>query len=185
VPTIAKIESSLVRQKPAPPPDAVRCAAVAVVLHERNDDLYVLLLKRAEHQRDPWSGHVSLPGGRFEDHDEHLHATAIRETMEETGIDLTSATWHGHSNALHPLSSGPRGMAVTPFVFSIEQVPAISLSPEATHYFWLPLRSALGGALSSEIEVPREASNQRFPCWRYQGYVVWGLTLRILMQLQQ
>ena len=40
-------------------------AAVAVVLRELagdGDGLELLLIKRAEHERDPWSGHVALPG---------------------------------------------------------------------------------------------------------------------------
>src|SRR4051794_30575190 len=39
-----------------------RPAAVLVCLHGRR----VLLLRRAKDERDPWSGHVSLPGGRHE-----------------------------------------------------------------------------------------------------------------------
>ena len=58
-------------------------AAVLVCLH----DEAVLLARRALHPLDPWSGHVGLPGGRWEEGDDSLLATALRETEEEVGID--------------------------------------------------------------------------------------------------
>src|SRR4051812_5040072 len=68
-----------------PAPDGQRRAAVAVVLHDRR----VLLMKRAERAGDPWSGHISLPGGGYQASDGDLRVTAIRETREELGVELT------------------------------------------------------------------------------------------------
>src|SRR5262245_33353929 len=45
-----------------PPADGKRRAAVAIVLHDEPAPR-VLLMKRAERAGDPWSGHISLPGG--------------------------------------------------------------------------------------------------------------------------
>ena len=59
-------------------------AAVALVIRA-GTDLDVLLIKRAEHEHDPWSGHMALPGGRWEPGDLGLQHTATRETLEETG----------------------------------------------------------------------------------------------------
>src|ERR1700680_3050243 len=67
---------------------AVPRAAVALVLRQGARGLEILLIKRAEHMDDPWSGHVALPGGREEPADASLQETAVRETLEETGIDL-------------------------------------------------------------------------------------------------
>ena len=41
-------------------------AAVALVFREGRDGLELLFIKRAEHERDPWSGHIGFPGGRSE-----------------------------------------------------------------------------------------------------------------------
>ena len=70
-----------------PARDAQARAAVAVVLHDEASPR-VLLMKRAERHGDPWSGHISLPGGRYQASDGDLRVTAIRETREELGIDL-------------------------------------------------------------------------------------------------
>lgn len=48
----------------------------------------VLFIKRASRKGDRWTGHVALPGGGRDPEDADDHATAIRETSEEVGIDL-------------------------------------------------------------------------------------------------
>ena len=63
-------------------------AAVALIVRPRIS-MDVLLIKRSTNERDPWSGHMALPGGRWEPGDAGLKQTAIRETLEETGVDLT------------------------------------------------------------------------------------------------
>ena len=70
-----------------------RQAATALVLRPRTDDaLELLFIKRAEWAGDPWSGQVAFPGGRHEPHDPDLLTTSVRETQEETGIDLAADT---------------------------------------------------------------------------------------------
>ena len=52
-------------------------SAVAMVLQVREGELHILMIKRAEREGDPWSGHVALPGGRQEAADRDLLATAL------------------------------------------------------------------------------------------------------------
>jgi 8-oxo-dGTP pyrophosphatase MutT (NUDIX family) len=148
-----------------PAPDARRRAAVAVVLHDQPSPR-VLLMKRAERPGDPWSGHISLPGGRYQASDGDLRVTAIRESHEELGIDLTGAQLLGNLAALHPRSSGPDG---------IEPV----CGPEALAAFWLPIDLAISGALDGTYHYA-QLSGMSFPSWTYEGHVIWGLTRRIL-----
>ena len=51
-------------------------------------DAEVLFIKRAEREGDRWTSHVALPGGRREPDDADDRAASIRETKEETGLDL-------------------------------------------------------------------------------------------------
>jgi 8-oxo-dGTP pyrophosphatase MutT (NUDIX family) len=157
---------------------AGRHAAVAVLLYEEpGAGPRVLLMKRAERAGDPWSGHISLPGGRFEPTDPDLLATAIRETHEELTIDLTGTRLLGQLAPLHPRTSGPNGIEVTPFVFVTSAAVEPQCGPEAIAAFWFPLELAASGALDGTYTY---ASGMEFPSWTYEGHVIWGLTMRIL-----
>jgi len=165
-----------------PPIDQRRRAAVAALFHTDALGVRVLLMKRAVRVGDPWSGHVSLPGGRHEPTDVDLRATAVRETIEELGCDLSVARFLGRLAPLHPNNSGPHGMEVTPYAFAVDTVPTISTGPEATAAFWLPIDRALAGEFNATHHVPT-APGLEFPCWRYDGHIIWGLTFRILTEL--
>ncbi len=154
-----------------------RHAAVAVLLHDEPSGPRVLLMKRAEREGDPWSGHISLPGGRFELTDSDLLATAIRETYEELTIDLIGTRLLGQLDPLHPRTSGPNGIEVTPFVFVTSAAVEPTCGPEAIAAFWFPLDLAASGALDGTYTYSK---GMEFPSWTYEGHVVWGLTMRIL-----
>jgi 8-oxo-dGTP pyrophosphatase MutT (NUDIX family) len=160
-----------------PAPDGTRLAAVAVVLHGELSPR-VLLMKRAERAGDPWSGHISLPGGGYQPSDGDLLVTAIRETREELGIDLGGTRMLGNLAPLSPFLSGPRGIKVTPLVFATQVALDPVCGPEAIAAFWLPLDLAASGALDSTYRHP--ASQVAYPSWTYEGHVIWGLTRRIL-----
>ncbi len=185
-PLIERIARRITPGSPPTGTDRSRSAAVAVVLHAgaggtTPDSTRVLLMKRAERPGDPWSGHISLPGGRYQPSDENLMVTAIRETSEELGIDLAGTRHLGQLDALHPRTSGPNGIEVTPFVFVAEAAVEPVCGPEALAAFWLPLDIAASGALDGTYSYP--GSSMVFPSWTYEGHVIWGLTMRILGDL--
>jgi len=175
---IERLAARLTPDRPRAPGEGGRRAAVAVLLHDEPAGPRVLLMKRAERVGDPWSGHISLPGGRFEPSDPDLLATAIRETHEELAIDLSGTRLLGQLEPLHPRTSGPSGIEVTPFVFATTAAVEPRCGPEALAAFWLPLEIAASGAIDGTYTYPGSAMT--FPSWTYEGHVIWGLTMRIL-----
>jgi len=154
---------------------------VAALLHDNGQGPHVLLMKRAERAGDPWSGHISLPGGGYHPPDPDLLATAIRETHEELGIDLGAARYLGPLPVLQPLSSGPNGVEVTPFVFATKVPVDPQCGPEALSAFWLPLEPARAGTYDGTYTYP--GTDRTFPSWEFGGHTIWGLTWRILGDL--
>jgi 8-oxo-dGTP pyrophosphatase MutT (NUDIX family) len=164
-------------------PEGVPRAAVALVLRPGSTGLDILLIKRAERDNDPWSGHVALPGGREEPSDASLEETAIRETREEIGLDLVeTAEILGALDDLNPVS-GPRTIVVRPFVAVLGTEAPLVLSDEVAAAFWVPVGAFTGPAGTSESIVRVRGVERRVASFRHGEYVIWGMTERILRQL--
>jgi 8-oxo-dGTP pyrophosphatase MutT (NUDIX family) len=159
-----------------------RDAAVALVLRFKREAPDVLLMRRIERSDDPWSGQVSLPGGSAKKLDADLVATAVRETHEEVGLDLgAGARLVGALDPIHPVPRGPSlPLHITPFVFFQTRAEKPSAGDEAQRVFWLPLDQAADGVLDSSFAFKIAFTSRDFPCWRYDGEVVWGLTYQLL-----
>jgi 8-oxo-dGTP pyrophosphatase MutT (NUDIX family) len=164
-----------------------RFAAIAAVLRQGEDDLELLVIRRAERPSDPWSGHMALPGGRAEPEDGSLSRTAVRETREEVGLDLDECgELLGELDDIVP--GGSRGLMtnllVRPFVWwargAVELVPS---GIEVDEIHWVPLGALLSGAhddtypftwRGEPIVLPAYRLNASEPRW------VWGMTHRVL-----
>jgi 8-oxo-dGTP pyrophosphatase MutT (NUDIX family) len=160
-------------------------AAVALVLRKRPGvPVELLLIKRAEHPRDPWSGHMALPGGRMEAHDPHLLATAVRETREETGVHLPDAATDEFLGLLPRVAPSSRlipRVAVTPHLFAAyPDTEARAASPEVERIRWVTLEALAAPDTLDEIRIDIRGEPRRFPGYRFGDDVVWGLTYRIL-----
>lgn len=161
-----------------------RRSAVACILRFDRTTPDVLLMKRAERPGDRWSGQVSFPGGREDESDVDLRATAVRETREEVGVDLVEhARFIGRLNTIRARAKGGvLPLTVTPFVFVRERPLEVSLNDEAVAAFWLPLDRAASGELASEYHYKAGPLAMKLPSWRYLDHVVWGLTYKMLDQ---
>jgi len=160
-----------------------RPAAVALVLLDGNKTtgLEILLIRRAERADDPWSGQIAFPGGRYEPDDPDLLATAIRETREETGVDLTSAEQLGPLDDLYPRTPTLPPVVVRPFVFVLgRRPPPLVPSDEVQRAFWLPLWRLGEAGVRREITLTLRGVERTFPAYLVDDELIWGMTERIL-----
>ena len=179
--TLATVRRALRDHRPqvADAPDA-RPAAVALVLLEGPQGLEILLIRRAERADDPWSGQIALPGGRYDVGDGDLFATAVRETHEETGVDLSGAERLGVLDDLYPRTSTLPPVVVRPFVFGLAQRSALVPSDEVQRAFWLPLRRLSEPGVRREVTLTLRGAVRTFPAYLVDDDLIWGMTERIL-----
>jgi 8-oxo-dGTP diphosphatase len=153
-------------------------AAVALLLKPIGKDLEVLIVKRVENRADPWSGQMALPGGKRDAKDQTLKQTVVRETLEETDINLLDRSrFLGVVGTLR--STRRPEMKILPFVVLLEHKPKIKLNEELEGFFWISLEELI------QHKGTAEFSFGEVPAYTFRGYVIWGLTYRILEKFIQ
>ena len=167
----------------------IRRAAIALILRASNSsgggEPELLMIKRAEAERDPWSGHVACPGGRMDPTDRDLMHTAIRETWEETGVDLErDGRILGTLDDLSPRTPTLPPIVIRPFVAAVSPDVRIVESPEVAEVFWVPLAALHEASSWGKAMVPiRNVGEREVDVFRHGAYTVWGLTHRAIRQL--
>lgn len=185
-PRIAALEAALASRPPFRAPletESRAQAAVALLLRVEGGEVELLLIRRAEREGDPWSGHMAFPGGRWQPGDGTLAITAARETREEVGIDL----WRnghrlGELDALAPRSARIPSIVVSPFVYHVRGAAEPRPDPrEVQAALWVPVHELLHPDAATEYLHDLGAGNTlSFPAYDARGQVVWGMTHRIL-----
>src|SRR6266508_5523842 len=155
-------------------------AAVAVILHEGDEGLEALFIHRAVRAGDVWSGQIAFPGGRRDPGDADLRATAIRETMEEVGVDLSGAERLGVLDDLYPRTSALPPVVVRPFVCALTRRAALVPSDEVQRAFWLPLARLSEPGVRREVTLTLRGGTHTLPAYLVDDDLIWGMTERIL-----
>lgn len=164
-------------------------SAVALVLdNDCIDDASLLLIKRAEREGDPWSGHMAFPGGRYDKVDKNGLATAKREMHEEVGFDIDEHVAHGHligrlSDVRTTRRVIPKPMVISPYVFLVPQQPELTPNYEVAETLWLPMDFFNDMSNRDTFSFEYRGRNVNMPCYRHDDKVVWGLTLSIIDEL--
>ena len=159
-------------------------SAVAMILQVRAGELHILMIKRAEREGDPWSGHMAFPGGRMDKPDAHGYAVAVRETEEEVGLSLGPEDQC--IGRLTDLNARPHrgtfGMAVSPFVFRLEREVQFSPNHEVAEVVWVPLEFLLDE--NNGRRDDRERDGVLLETWEYcwGEHRIWGATGHMVRQ---
>lgn len=160
-------------------------AAVAVMLAQDARGPQVLMIRRAERDGDPWSGHMAFPGGRMDRADASAFHCALREVQEEIGVALDSAG--RYVGRLSDLSAGGHNrrlpMVVTPFVFQVDTSLAFLPNHEVAETVWVPLAFLRDATQRQRMQWQFAGRTWDLPCYWYEGRRIWGLSLQMLDEL--
>jgi 8-oxo-dGTP pyrophosphatase MutT (NUDIX family) len=185
-PHVVRLRRSLAEHPPVivRPEPHMRLAAILLALRARADgEPELLMIKRAEAEGDPWSGHIACPGGRMEEGDHDLAVTAVRETWEETGVDVArDGRLLGHLDDISPRTPLLPPIVIRPYVALVRAGVEIVPSREVAAAFWVPV-SALREQTAWGIgSVMVGGTLREVSVFQHGEYTVWGLTERVLRQ---
>lgn len=158
-------------------------AAVALVLRPSDiaDELELLLIRRALRDGDPWSGQIGLPGGRFERQDLSLEDTALRETMEEVGLDLRAhGVVLGQLDELRPRTPVLPPVIVRPFVCAVRELSPLVTSDEVAEFRWVRVGDLFHRDARVRTSVRVRDVHLKVEAYQLGDFTVWGMTERIL-----
>ena len=153
-------------------------AAVLVPLYLDHGELKAVFTERRKDLRRH-AGEVSFPGGRPDEGDRDLEATALREAEEEIGLPPAAVDIVG---ALKPTPTIATGYAIYPFVGVIEPGMTWTLSArEVARVLELPLSELRTGYRRRRLI--RRGIPILTDSYCVENLLIWGATARILSDL--
>ena len=141
-----------------------RGASVALILSGEK----FVLIRRVQRAEDPWSGNYALPGGMIKPNESPAYAV-LREVMEEVGLSFHKQDISESLPVAHPVSRPE--LTVYPFVIRVPVIGELAPGDEVAE--------ARIFSMGSRIETTNPENG--FPAFNFGGWIVWGLTYRILL----
>jgi 8-oxo-dGTP pyrophosphatase MutT (NUDIX family) len=151
---------------------------VLVPLYLEGDELTAIFTeRRADLSRH--AGEISFPGGRQDEPDEDLRATALREAEEEIGLKPADVELVG---ALPPTGTFVTSYRIHPFVGLLE--PGRTFTPQETEVeaiLEFPVPALVRGF--ERKRLIRKGVPIKMPTYTVDGHLIWGATGRIVEDL--
>jgi 8-oxo-dGTP pyrophosphatase MutT (NUDIX family) len=175
--------SSLVRIQQlmniSPALDAIQ-SSVLILLYPLDGEIGLVLMLRPEYN-GIHSGQISLPGGKYEEDDESLVYTALREAKEEIGINPSQVQIIGQLTEMY---IPPSHYLVTPVVGYQASKPMFTPdSKEVARIIEIKLSDLLdeNNRLMKKMKLSLGFS-MKVPSYVIDGNVIWGATAMMLSE---
>lgn len=158
-------------------------SSVLILLYPKDNNIYTVLIKRGE-DGGVHSGQIALPGGRYEEEDNNLIQTAIRETYEEIGVLPEKVHVLGKLTSLYV---SPSNYCVLPVVGILKEAPKYSPNPrEVQEVIEISITELFNPQNLKEKNIKLNNSFQiKAPCFEINKHQVWGATAMILNELKE
>ncbi len=157
-----------------------RKAAVCMLLYQKNEQWQTVLIQRTTYE-GVHSGQIAFPGGKYEEGDDSLMVTALRETEEEIGILQEDLQTLG---ALSQVYIPPSNMLVLPVVAYLPKEPKFRLQDtEVAKTLEVDLTYLANPAIRTQKQVTVvQGLQMTVPCYDVHDHVVWGATAVMLSE---
>ena len=152
-------------------------SAVLVPIFYKQGQYYILFTQRTQRVKEH-KGQISFPGGAYQEGDETLINTALRECAEEIGLMAHQVEVLGE---LDDIVTETSGYIISPFVALIPWPYQFKVNgEEAEEIIEVPISELLDkGCLRRETKIiDGQTVNSYF--YHYQQRVIWGATAGIL-----
>lgn len=160
--------------------DDPKLGGVLVLLYQKKDELYIPLTQRHDYG-GTHGNQVSFPGGKWEEGDQDLQYTAIREAHEEIGVPASAIQVLGK---LTDLYIPPSNFRVSPVVAYASKQLHFKLDPfEVKELIEVPLTLLLRKTTLRKKKIPVRGTVINAPFFDIGGKVVWGATAMMLSEL--
>lgn len=152
-----------------------KIAGVLVIIHGSDSKPSILFTKRSENLKIHAS-EISFPGGNFVIKDLNPLNTALRETREEIGIDISPEFILG---ALEPVQTLTSNYFIYPYVAMLERMPHTQPNEEVQEIFSIPVENLLRANPKNIVRSINAQPRQSQPI-SWENNIIWGATARIL-----
>ena len=161
--------------------ESLKPAGVLIPIIDRDGALTVLLTKRSAALKHHAS-QISFPGGRMEDHDADIEATALRETHEEVGFVPDSVAVIGYLSPMPTVT----GYAVTPVIGVVADPDSLKVDrTEVELAFEVPLAFLLDKRNARPAERDFRGRKIAIVEFQYEEHRIWGATAHMLLEFGQ
>ncbi|MGH1434988.1 MAG: NUDIX hydrolase [Lewinella sp.] len=178
-----KMAHAVRQDTPLPPPNAREAGVLALFYPKAKDWHLALILRPNKNPNDRHGGQVSFPGGKREESDENLQATALRETEEEVGVDRRDVEVLGALTDLYiPVSN----FLVAPYVGFLDYEPVFNPQPEEVEQVLEIPFSAFMDAQNHQLKdlrINSQMTLKKVPYFAVQQQTVWGATAMMISEL--
>jgi 8-oxo-dGTP pyrophosphatase MutT (NUDIX family) len=164
------------------PNSTTRQSAVLICIYPDDLEATTILIKRSTYN-GPHSGQVSFPGGKYDESDESLVHTALREAQEEVGIDPSGVEVIG---CLTPLFIPVTNMQVLPVVGKMLNSPTLHPNLQEVEYPICAKLSDFKNPLKSSVKTIKVIGFPvSAPYYSIGGEHIWGATAMIISEFTE
>ncbi|MFZ2284543.1 MAG: CoA pyrophosphatase [Lutibacter sp.] len=161
--------------------NAKKAAVLALFYPNTQGETCFLLTLRANYN-GTHASQISFPGGKFDDSDDSLKTTALREAQEEVGIQPDDVRIFKQITDVY---ISPSNFLVTPFLGLLNYTPILTKNEEVEDNIEVLLKDLLDeNALSTTIVTTSYAKNIPVPCFNLSNFIVWGATAMMLNEIK-